>query len=276
MEINLTTTRVFDETMASNARYVVNRGGGGSSKTWSVLQALVVKFLTEEDKRILIIRKTLPALRDSTYSHFLKILDSLGVKSKVKEEKQFLNYFYKNNEIRFRSLDNPDKVKSSEFNYAFLEEATELSYNDFEMLDMYMRKPSVDGKRNQMFLNFNPISIYHWLKEKVVDEYSDLTEIVSTYKDNPFLPEDTKKKLESYINTDTTRYMVYAKGEWGVDSNLIFKNWKMIDLLPLDEIEVVCGGMDFGFNDPTTLIKIYQHKKNKSSLYLEEMLYQKI
>lgn len=273
MDVRLQTTDIFNRTMAAKTRYVVNRGGGGSGKTIAVLQALIVKFLTEENKRILIIRKTLPSLRDSTHTHFLELLDSMGVRSKIKEEKQFLNYYYKNNEIRFRSLDDSSKIKSGEFSYAYLEEATEMLYKDFEMVDMYMRKPSTDGNKNQLFLSFNPISAYHWLKEKVVDKEEDLTEIVSTYKDNPFLPEDTVNKLESLINKDPNLHMVYALGEWGVDSHLIFRNWRQIDLLPLDDIDLICGGMDFGFNVPSAMLKIYQHKKNKMSLYLEECLY---
>jgi phage terminase large subunit len=273
MEINLQTTNVFDRTIASNTRYIVNRGGGASSKTVSVLQALIVKFLTEKNKRIVIIRKTLPALRDSTHTLFLELLDSMGVKSKIHEEKQFLNYFYKSNEIRFRSLDNPDKIKSGEFNYAFLEEATELSYKDFEMIDMYMRKPSTDGKRNQMYVNLNPVSMHHWIKTKLVDVEGDLTEIISTYKDNPFLSDDHRKKLEGLINKDPNLYRVYTLGEWGVDSDLVFTNWKLVDEIPLDKVNHVCSGADFGFNDPMTLVRVYQHKKETDNIYLEEVIY---
>lgn len=275
MEINLQTTRVFHETIASNARYVVNRGGGGSSKTVSVLQVLATKFLTEEDKRIVIIRKTLPALRDSTHTLFLEMIENMGISRKIHEEKQYLNYRYKNNEIRFRSLDSADKIKSSEYNYVFLEEATELKYSDYEMLDMYMRKPSKDGKRNQMYLNFNPVSIYHWLKEKLVDRESDLQEIVSTYKDNPFLSDDHRRKLEGLINRDPNLYRVYTLGEWGIDSNLIFTNWQVINNIPFEDVIDIGYGSDFGFNHPSVLMKLYQHKKEKLKLYLDELLYKK-
>lgn len=273
MIVDLKTTRVFDETIKANTRYVVNRGGGGSGKTQAVLQVIVTKFLTERNKRFIIIRKTLPALRDSTHKFFLELLDEIGIRGKVREEKQFLNYFYKDNEIRFRSLDNPDKIKSSEYSYAFLEEATELKYVDFEMVDMYLRKPSTDGKRNQIYLNFNPVNIFHWLKEKLIDKEKDLTEIVSNYKDNPFLSDDHRRKLENLINQNPNLYRVYTLGEWGVETNIIYENWATVDKVPTSGVVPVCFGVDFGFNDPIAMVKIYQDTQIPTNLYLDEAFY---
>jgi len=90
--------------------------------------------------------------------------------------------------------------QSSEYNYMWIEEATDIFENDFSTLRLYLRAPSRDGLKNQIFLSFNPIDEFHWIKTKLIDDpaYNDDIKIIhSTYKDNPFLDETTTKRYEN-------------------------------------------------------------------------------
>ncbi|MDW7973526.1 MAG: phage terminase large subunit, partial [Thermodesulfovibrio sp.] len=160
--IQLKATKVFYRNLNSKAKVVLNRGGARSSKSYSILQVLIYKFLTEEKKKFLIMRKTFPSLRITTWYDFKKIISELGIEHKIKEEKKFFNYYYKDNFLHFGSLDDVEKIKSSSWNYIFLEEATEFDYEEYVTLKLRLSAPSVDGKRNQMFLAFNPIDENHW------------------------------------------------------------------------------------------------------------------
>lgn len=266
-------TAIFYRNLQSQAKVILNRGSARSSKSYSILQVLVYRFLQERKKKILILRKTLPSLRISTWLAFKEIISSLGMSNFIKEEKQFLNYYLEDNFIHFGSLDDLEKIKSSEWNYIFMEEATEFDYTDYQILKLRLSAPTKITERNQIILAFNPIDEFHWIKEKLMPIEMDLEEIHSTYKDNPFLSEDYKQSLEDLAFQDPNFYRIYALGEWGRLENLIYRNWEVCQINPSDVLDTFYG-LDFGFNEPSALVKIQTSKTNNKILYITEMLYQ--
>ena len=54
VEINLQATPIYYRTKEATTRIVINRGGAGSSKSYSIIQLLITKFLTEKKKKILL------------------------------------------------------------------------------------------------------------------------------------------------------------------------------------------------------------------------------
>jgi phage terminase large subunit len=272
IQIKFNGTRIFNATMNSKARIVVNRGGAGSSKSVSVLQVLLLKFLREKRKKILIIRKTLPSLRTSTHEAFMELLSDNGLTDFIRQEKQFLNYYYGSNKIHFGSVDDPEKIKSSNYSYIFMEEATDFTYNDFQLLKLRLREPSVDGVRNQMFLAFNPVDEFHWIKDKVLEGEAGVEEIHSTYRDNPYLDDEYISDLEALINQDPNYHRIYTLGQWGKLENLIYRNWKAVEFYK-ERLHDKFYGLDFGFNAPSALIEI-SPEKDSSDIYLKELIYQ--
>ena len=248
---------------------MVNRGGAGSSKSHSVAQLFLSKFIQEKNKKFLIIRKTLPSLRISMLILWNELLDKSGISNRVGQEKQSLNFLYGKNLLHFASLDDPEKIKSTNWNYILMEEANEFTYDDFQILKLRLREPSKDGKRNQLFMLFNPISAKHWIKEKVIDGEEDCQEITSTYKDNPFLSPDYIRTLEDLQKQDPNLHRIYALGEWGVLEHLIYSNWDIVDYLPEGGEDIY--GLDFGFNNPTALGRI---RVKDGEPYCEELIYQ--
>jgi phage terminase large subunit len=175
-----------------------------------------------------------------------------------------------------------------------MEEANEFDYADYMTLKLRMSapRPKVFSQqkldrisivnpflRNQIFLSFNPMDEYHWLKEKLIDQAvhpitkenimpSEVNEIHSTYIDNPFLSLDYIKMLEDLIDQDPNYYRIYVEGEWGRLEHLIYSNWQECDSFPngLEEIY----GLDFGFNNPTALLRIGYDGKE---LWEEQLIY---
>lgn len=275
IDVEIKATRVFLENLTSTKKININIGGGGSSKSHSIIQLLLYKLLTEPKKKILVVRKTMPSMRTSVILPFHEVMDDFHVTNRIKEDKVGMNLFFGNSFIHFNGLDNPEKIKSSSWSYIWFEEATDITLQDFNTVRLYLRAPKTDDHMNQIFMSFNPIDEFHWIKERLIESdgfKNEVNVIHSTYKDNPFLNEDSVKQYEDLINQDFNFYRIYALGEWGKLENLIYRNWTTEDMMPKEKEYITLYGMDFGFNDPSVLVRC---KVKDKEIHTEEMIYQR-
>lgn len=262
-------TRIYDRNIRSTAPLIINVGGARSSKSYSLIQLLVQKFLSESNKEILIARKTLPSLRLTAYKVFVNLLRDYGYYNKCIHNKTNLTLEYKDSTVYFMSIDDPEKVKSSEFNYVFLEEANEFTYDDFMILWMRMSAPTPEHQPNKLFLALNPSDEFSWVNTKVAN-WADAEVIRSTYLDNPFLSETYKKTLEDLKDIDPELYKIYALGEYATLSNIIYQNHITERVFP-ERFQDEMYGLDFGFNNPAALVHV---GINDGELYEREIIYQ--
>ena len=189
-------TRIFYDLYDSKEEIVVNVGGAGSSKSYSTAQYLITKFNNEKNIKILICRKTLPSLRITAYKLFVDLLREYGRYSLCEHNRadRTITLPRNNNFVHFTSIDDPEKIKSTDWNYIWIEEAIELDYNDFLILWTRLRHKEVEGGFNQMILTLNPSDESSWIKEKIMI-MPEVKVITSTYLDNPFLSEQYKSCL---------------------------------------------------------------------------------
>ena len=117
-------------------------------------------------------------------------------------------------------------------------------------------------------MTFNPTDAFHWIKLKVIDKETDIEEVVSTYRDNPFLSKEYIELLESTKDQDINYWRIYAEGQWGSLENVIYNNWKEVSEYPVPQKTIF--GLDFGFNNPSTLIEI---GLTEDGIFLKERLY---
>ena len=264
-------TDVFDWLTKTTERINLLVGGAGSSKSYSVAQNLLRKFFEEKDIRILVVRKTTPSLRITAYHLILDLLKEYGWLSYCSLNKTEMTLTYGSNEMLFKGLDDPEKIKSAEFNYIWVEEATEITLEDYRQLNLRLRRK---GKLNQIFLTCNPISALHWIKTELADKQK-IAINHSTYKDNPFLDEVYKQQLEDLINQDVNFYKIYTLGEWGVLKNIIYEGWKSYGNISEygKQPQEISYGIDWGYESPAALVKVYWFDGDK--VIWEEIIYQK-
>jgi phage terminase large subunit len=184
------------------------------------------------------------------------------------------------NIMMFRSFDKQEKKKSLNVNYIYIEEATELTYQDYNQATLRLRRNNT--KTNQILMSFNPTDPYHWTKTLIVDkgvrEWVPGTKLSillqhSTFEDNPFLPEDYKQRLRDLYSQDKELYSIYALGEYAMVTNVIYTNWR-IDFEFNTSFEPECYGLDFGFNAPSALVSIAREPfMEKNKFYVKELLY---
>jgi len=263
-------TDVFGWLTKTTERINLLVGGAGSSKSYSVAQFLIKKFFEEKDIRILVVRKTTPSLRITAYHLILDLLKEYGWLSYCNLNKTEMTLTCDNNEMLFKGLDDPEKIKSAEFNYIWVEEATEITLEDYRQLNLRLRRK---GKLNQIFLTCNPISALHWIKQELADKQK-IAINHSTYKDNPFLDEVYRQQLEDLINQDVNFYKIYALGQWGVLENIIYEGWKSYGNISEygKQPQEISYGIDWGYESPAALIRIYWFDGDK--VIWEEVIYQ--
>lgn len=204
-------------------RYLVLKGGGGSGKSVFAARKIVERASCEAGHRFLVCRKVARTLRESCFRLICATLINHYPAGTAKIYTGDMRIVFANgSEIIFAGLDDVEKLKSIyEITDVWVEEATEISRDDYSQLKIRMRGKSPYYR--QMILTFNPISIMHWLKAEFFDKKSSKVRVhESTYLDNRFLSEEDRETLEDFKDSDEYYYNVYCLGMWGVTGKTVF------------------------------------------------------
>ena len=246
---------------------VVVYGGAGSGKSYTVAQFLIIeKLLSNRNKRLLVTRKYNPSLRVTTWKLIHELLDEFKIPYIENKTEQVLQ-LPRRNEIYFRGLDDAEKIKSSEFNYIWMEEATEFDYEDYLQLKLRLRRAT--NSVNQMFLTFNPVA--GWTQKQFFEQESDDVAILhTTYVDNPFLVKEYTEMLELLKEQDEAFYQIYTLGQFAILKNKIYNNYQIVSKIPENFDEIIYG-VDFGYNNPSVVLEIGLKDDN---IYITKELYE--
>lgn len=248
-------TEVFYKNLNAQKQTILNVGGARSSKSYSIIQLFAAKFFSETNKKFLTTRKTFPALAITAYKDAVDRLIERGLYRGVihNKSRHTLEFPPLNNYWLFASFDQPDKIKSTEFNYIHMEEGNEFSYEDYRILKLRLSGPAGPLERNQLFITLNPSDDQGWVHQTLMQTES-IELIKSTYQDNPFLSREYITELEQLRQQDDTYWRIYGLGEWATVRDLIFGPLEVIDQLP--DYPDKFYGLDFGYNNATALIGI--------------------
>lgn len=134
----------------------------------------------------------------------------------------------------FKGLDDSEKIKSiSGISDIVIEEATELTLMDFTQLNLRMRSKQ---PYQQIHMMFNPTSKNNWTYTTFFkQQYIGSVVVKTTYKDNPYLPDDYIREIEQLKETNYPLWEVYANGKFSSLDKRIFTNWQPLDF---DEEEI--------------------------------------
>ena len=257
-------------------RYLVLYGGAGSGKSVTAAQKIAYRCLTERGHKFLGVRKIQNTIRESMRAEIIDAIVKMGVQSlfaySTSPSGEMTIVGPNGNTIIFRGLDDPEKIKSiKDITGVWIEEASELTKEDFDQLDLRLRGKHLKNYK-QIILTFNPISDQHWLKKHFFDRVEpDAMVLKTTYLDNQFIDEDYVRRLEALKETNPSYYRVYALGEWGVLKGVIYDNYDVIEEMP-EHFELECLGIDFGFNHPQALLHI---RIDVLDVYIDEIYYER-
>jgi phage terminase large subunit len=241
-------------------RFVINEGGSRSSKTYSLCQLVIIYCLQNNHKVVSVIRKTFPALRATVLRDFIEILKELNIYSVDDHNKSEHIYTFPNGSIvEFFSVDDEQKIRGRKRDIAWCNEANELYFDDFTQLNM--------RTESKLIFDYNPSESTSWLYELPQEES---IMIKSTYRDNPFLPQSIRSQIEDLKRTDEALYQIYALGEKAISKSNIYSQWSFVAHRPARFVKYVYG-LDFGYNHPTALMRVYYCDKD---IYVEPVIYE--
>lgn len=255
----------------SDKRYIVMKGSAGSGKSVDTAQHYILRLMQDKGRNLLCVRKSDITNRDSTYAELSGALfrmfgDNYKSYWDIKSSPLSLECKINGNMIIFRGVNDEkqrEKLKSITFKRGkltdvWIEEATEITQSDFEIIDDRLRGELPDGQFYQIRMTFNPVNRNHWIK-KVFFDIPDPNVLThhSTYLTNRFIDDAYRKRMERRKIVDPDGYRIYGLGEWGETAGLIFHNWETADISRnTEDYDGIALGQDFGFNHANAVLLI--------------------
>jgi phage terminase large subunit len=217
-------------------RYIWLYGGSSASKTYSLVQLIIVRMLAYNGEATMILRKYAVDIKDSIFQDFKSIISEWKLEDYFTVQVNFIKCNHTGAYVRFRGLDDSEKVKGlSGFNRVVMEEISQFDEADFKQIRKRLR-----GKPNQQIIGiFNPISEEHWIKKNVFDKEAlqeipnqnisgmwvnsvgNLIVLKTNYLDNRyivgpnFVDQHTIDDFEKDKADDNAYYQIYGLGNWG-------------------------------------------------------------
>jgi len=252
------TTRMFEETLeawVAGKRRCTHEGGTSSSKTWSILQALImIAQKWPEPILISIVSESLPHLKRGAMRDFFNILE---------EDEHHCPHFNRTENVysradwkgrfEFFGADDAAKARGPRRHILFINEGNNVPWETARGLDI----------RTEMFtvVDWNPVSEF-WAHEYETEVGQKVTgwryapdthHVHSTYLDaKEVLPQSVVDNIESNRETDPNWWNVYGLGNPGKVTGLVYPYFEQVDVLPAGDRFF---GLDFGYtNDPSALV----------------------
>lgn len=256
----------FKTVHQSRCRYIALKGSAGSGKSVDTAMGYILRLMQDKGRNLLVMRKSEITNRDSTFSELLASISRLGVGAYWRSTLSPLKITCVNgNSIIFRGCNDEkqrEKLKSITFEKGkltdvWLEEATEFTQSDFEIIDDRLRGTLPPGQFYQIKLTFNPVSKNHWIKGAFFDvQDKNVLAHSSTYLDNRFIDKAYHDRMARRKILDPDGYRIYGLGDWGEVGGLILKNWETLELkdINFDDFDDVALGQDFGFNHANCIL----------------------
>lgn len=267
--------RAFGRFKRSNYIY----GGSSSSKTYSIVQYIIIQALAGE--AALVARATAVSLRKTIWVDFLHIISDMGISNlfEVNKTELYLKSKVSVGSIQLVGTDNDaDNVKGIKpnngqgaFSILMCEEADQISKSAVIQLNLRLRGKKIGGYKTRAFYVFNPVFFLHWLfQDEIIKtgfdpyndwEYEDEKTLIlrCKYTDNDYLEQEEIDFLEGLGEKSAYYKQVYLDSEPGVLGDRVFENVEIIprSAIPTSSKLKVAAGIDFGWQDPTAFTLMY-------------------
>nr|DAX67230.1 MAG TPA: terminase large subunit [Bacteriophage sp.] len=266
-KIQIQSNKAFSEVHRSKKRYIALKGSAGSGKSVDTAQQYLIRLLKDKGRNLVCIRKSDVTNRDSTYAELTGAIYRLGLEKYFECRLSPLQIRCINgNMIIFRGVNDEkqrEKLKSITFQKGkltdvWIEEATELTQSDFEIIDDRLRGNLPSGQFYQIKMTFNPVNKNHWIKKQFFDRQDENTLTChSSYLDNRFIDDAYKARMQRRKEVDPDGYRIYGLGDWGEIGGLVLKNWEVADISQnANDYDDVAIGQDFGFNHANAVLQL--------------------
>ena len=203
------------------------------------------------NNRVLVLRKTVASLKKSTLNTLLSILPDNSYQFNKTES---VIKFYNGSEIYLMAGEDPERIKSTEFGGAFIDEASELTEEEYQVIKYRIRLKH--GSR-RILLTTNPSSQSHWLYKRFYEEQNKYREaFTASSSENRFLPKDYLQELNGLQGA---RFDRCVNGLWVNMDSMVFDTFdRKIHVKHIED----CGyedyviAIDYGYNHYTGILVV--------------------
>lgn len=251
----------------------VIQGSTSSGKTYGIIPILYDQCIARQRIKVTVVAETLPAVKEGALDIFVRFMHDEGRWNDLQWNASNLTYTCRNgSRIQFKSFDSVGKAKAAgKRHILFLNEANHI---DFEIADALMIRSE------EVWMDFNA-DMEFWAHTEVLT-LPNVDFLKLTYEDNEAIPTATfadlmqkKLKAEREERSGNKGYwwnwwQVYGLGEIGQLQEGVFPIWEVVESKP-ERFQQYIYGLDFGFQHPTALIKIWYWE---DEIFLEEVIYQ--
>jgi len=255
---------------------VIISGPAETGKTRTALEKLDGLMWRYPGAQAIIVRKTYKSLKTSVLITFeRKVLgawdptanDGEGSFDQRKTPVQKIGgehvegYIYPNgSRIYLGGMDVPDKVLSSEWDVVYINQAEELTLNDWEIITTRTTGRAGNMPYAQVMADCNPGAPTHWIRDRAAK--GRLTFFESRHEDNPTLydpithaiTEQGKRSLSVLDNLTGVRYLRLRKGKWAAAEGAVYEEFDravhIINSFPIPDDWVRFRAIDFGYTNP--------------------------
>ena len=212
-------------------RYVAFGGARGGGKSWAVRAKAVLLASNYPGIKIMIVRRTYPELRAN---HINPLKTLLGDCADYKEStKEFT--FPNGSVILFRHCENAsavDKYQGTEVDVLFLDEATQLTEEEYDRFKTCVR--GVNSFPKRVYLTCNPGGVGHsYVKRLFVDRAfrenenpADYSFIRSLVTDNTALMENDPEYIRQLQALPPKLRKAWLDGDWNIFEGQFFEEFK--------------------------------------------------
>ena len=258
---------------SSDSLFLAGKGLIATHNSDAIAQFLITLSYSTK-KRILLMRKVEKSIRNSSY----RLIQDYVNKWKLRDFFNFVSSMLtikvlNGSEFICMGFDEAEKIKSiANIDVVWIEEATEISLEDFETLLFTIRGKGI----KRIILSFNR-KLGNWTEEYFFyangqfKEREDVYHLHTTFQNNKFLSVADIQRFERLKIEDPRKYDKIALGLPVKLEGLVYEKWDVFkEEFPLCREELY--GLDFGFTDPKALIRCGRIGKD---LYLDEVLYER-
>lgn len=259
---------------------VMLAGPAETGKTRTALEKLDALMWKYPGAQAAIVRKVRATMRGSVLQTFEKKV--LGKNSPVRKYggKKVESYEYPNGSVIFvGGMDDAGKVLSSERDFIYVNQAEELTLDDWETLLTRTTGRAGNAPYGQLFGDANPDIPKHWIKERARE--GKLTFFESRHEDNPTLFDPKTGKLTKQgertmkvlDNLTGVRKQRLRYGLWVGAEGMVYPEWNrevhLVDSFPIPKDWPRYRVIDFGYTNPFVCLWAAEDEDGRLFVYRE-------
>lgn len=264
---------------------VLLSGPAGTGKSRACLEKLNLVALKYPGMRGLIVRKTATSLTSTALVTWKTHVVAEGIEAGVLKwyggsAQEPAQYIYANgSRITVGGMDKATRIMSSEYDVIYVQEAIELTLDDWEALTTRLRHGRLPYQ--QIIADTNPDKPTHWLKQRCTSGKTTLME--SRHEDNPVyfdaagnLTGAGREYIDKLDNLTGVRKDRLRRGLWVAAEGIIYETYDpaihLVDRFDPPMTWQRYWVVDFGYTNPFVLQRWAEDPDGRLILYAEQYM----